>query len=523
MTEERTAVLVVGAGLGGLSATMFLAQHGVAVLTVERHASTAIHPRATGQNWRTMELFRWAGIDADVLDASGRASQGLRITVAPSLDGPVFHQIIEDSDDVDMSGATSMPHGMAGQEVVEPIMLARAEKFGGRVRFRTELVSFEQDADGVTALLRHRDTGEETTVRARYLVAADGGRSPVRERLGIPSTGPGIIGHNIGVVFDADLGERLKPDVTDLYYLQNPGFTAGFCNTDIPGRFVFAPDYFPEKGEKVEDFTADRLTRMIRIATDLPDLEPAIRWIGPWEIGARVASRFRDGRVFLVGDAAKVTPPTGGQGGNTAVGDGHDLAWKLAAVLRDEAGSELLDTYDAERRPIATMVVDTSLHNMKQRMRPDLDVSELTPPVDPVAGILGFRYVSSAVLAEDSGERTENPFEPSGRPGFRAPDTAIAGPGSSTVDLLGRGWVLLARSTSWRDAATDISTEIGVEISCFVAGTDFTSPDFATRYGLSDGGATLIRPDGVVAWRTPAAVEDPAGTLWNVLGQVLSR
>jgi hypothetical protein len=131
--------------------------------------------------------------------------------------------------------------------------------------------------------------------------------------------------------------------------------------------------------------------------------------------------------------------------------------------------------------------------------------------------------VSSAVLAEDSGERTENPFEPSGRPGFRAPDTAIAGPGSSTVDLLGRGWVLLARSTAWRDAATDISTEIGVEIGCFVEGTDFTSPDFATRYGLSDGGATLIRPDGVVAWRTPAAVEDPAGTLWNVLGQVLSR
>jgi hypothetical protein len=262
---------------------------------------------------------------------------------------------------------------------------------------------------------------------------------------------------------------------------------------------------------------------MIRIATDLPELEPVFHWIGPWEIGARVATDFRAGRVFLVGDAAKVTPPTGGQGGNTAVGDGHDLAWKLAAVLRGEAGPGLLDTYDAERRPIATMIVDTSLHNMKQRMRPDLDVSGLTPPGDPLAGILGFRYVSSAVLAEDSGERTESPFDPSGRPGFRAPDTALDGPVSSTVDLLGHGWVLLACAGSWRDAALDISAEIGVKVTCFVEGTDFTSRDFATRYGLSPGGASLIRPDGVVAWRSRVAVEDPPGTLWNVLGQLLSR
>jgi putative polyketide hydroxylase len=523
MTKD-VEVLVVGAGLGGLSATLFLALHGVDVLTVERHASTAIHPRASGQNYRTMELFRFAGIDADVLTASGRASQGLRITVASSLGGQVFHQLMEDGDDAFMSPATSMRHGMAGQEVVEPIMLARAEKSGARVEFRTELVSFETDEDGVTALLRHRDTGEETTVRARYLVAADGGRSPVRERLGIETTGPGIIGHNVGVVFEADLGDRLKPAVTDLYYLQNPEFTAGFCNTDIPGRFVFSPDYYPEKGEKAEDFTPERLIGMIRTATDLPELEPVLHWIGPWEIGAQVATTFRAGRVFLAGDAAKITPPTGGQGGNTAVGDGHDLAWKLAAVLRGEAGDGLLDTYDAERRPIATMIVDTSLHNMKQRLRPDLDVSGLTPPADPYAAMLGFRYASTAVLAEDdSDERTENPLEPTGRPGFRAPDVAIGVDGTdrSTVDLLGHGWVLLAASggEAWRSAAADSY----VEIACHVEGTDFTGPGFAVRYGLEPGGATLVRPDGMVAWRAKGPVEDPVGTLRDVLARVLSR
>jgi 2-polyprenyl-6-methoxyphenol hydroxylase-like FAD-dependent oxidoreductase len=528
MAAEDVEVLVVGAGLGGLSASMFLAQHGVDVLTVERHAGTAIHPRATGQNQRTMELFRFAGIDSDVLKASGRASQGLRITVASSIDGAVFHQIIDDSDTIDVSAATSMRLGMAGQEVVEPIMLARAEKFGGRVRFRTELVSFGQDADGVTALLRHRDTGEETTVHARYLVAADGGRSPIRERLGIATEGPGIIGHNIGVVFEADLGNRLKPDITELYYLQNPAFTAGFCNTDFPNRFVFAPDYYPEKGDKVEDFTRRRLIELIRIATDLPELEPVIHWVGPWEIGAQIATAFRSGRAFLVGDAAKITPPTGGQGGNTAVGDGHDLAWKLAAVLRGEAGEGLLDTYDAERRPIARMVVDTSLHNMKQRMRPDLDVSRLTQPVEAFAGMLGFRYSSTAVLPEEeSAERTENPLEPTGRAGFRAPDVAIARNGTEqhTVDLFGHGWVLLTASGSepWRDGTAAISAETGVRIACHTEGTDFTSELFATRYGLDHGGATLVRPDGIVAWRTTGAVEDPAGTLRDVLGRVLSR
>jgi hypothetical protein len=149
-------------------------------------------------------------------------------------------------------------------------------------------------------------------------------------------------------------------------------------------------------------------------------------------------------------------------------------------VLLGEAGEALLDTYEAERRPIATMIVDTSLHNMKQRMRPDLDVSGLTPPVEPFAGMLGFCYSSTAVLREvQSTERTENPLEPTGRPGFRAPDVAITRNGStnqSTVDLFGHGWVLLTAfgGEPWRDAAADISAEICVGIACHIEGTDFT-------------------------------------------------
>lgn len=518
MTEEHVDVLVAGAGLAGLTASMVLAQHGVRVLTVDRHPGTSIHPRASGQNSRTMELYRYAGVDRKVLGVSKRASQGLRITIASSLDGEVFHRILEDLSEIDLDAATGVPWAMAGQDVVEPILLARAEELGARVRFSTELMSFEQDDDGVTAVL---NTG---IVRAKYLVAADGGRSPARRRLGVPTEGMGTIGQAIGVVFDADLGDRLQPDITDLYYLQHPLFTGVLVNTDTPGRFVFGTDLRPDKGEKTEDFTEERVTELIRLATDLPGLEPDIRWIGAWEIAARVATTFRVGRVFFAGDAAKVTPPTGGMGGNTAVGDGHDVAWKLAAVVRGDAGPGLLDSYEAERKPFAETVVTASLHNLKERLRPDLDLTGLPEPVDAIELALGYRCRSAAVMIDDDDpRRTENPNRPSGRAGFRAPHVPITvdGESLSTVDLFGPGWVLLTTDPAWREAAA--STRPAV--TCRVLGEDFLAAEelFTGRYGIHADGATLVRPDGVVAWRSAHGGEDRTSVLAGVLHHVLAR
>ncbi|GLY64544.1 aklavinone 12-hydroxylase RdmE [Amycolatopsis taiwanensis] len=522
MTEETVDVLVVGAGLGGLSASMFLAQQGIRVLTVERHPSTAIHPRASGQSLRTMELYRFAGIDEKVLGVSKRASQGLRITIAESLNGHVIHRILEDVSEIDLNAAVGVPWGMAGQDVVEPILLARAEELGARVRFSTELVSFEQDDDGVTAVL------SSGTVRAKYLVAADGGRSRIRERLGIDTEGMGVLGNAIGVVFDADLGDRLEPDVTDLYHLRHSSFTGVLVNTDVPNRFVFGTDFHPEKGEKADDFTPERVTELIRLATDLPGLRPDIRWIGAWEMAAKIASRFRSGRVLLVGDAAKVTPPTGGMGGNTAVGDGHDVAWKLAAVLRGEAGPALLDSYEAERKPFAELVVNASLHNLKHRMMPHLDISGLPEPVNQVELALGYRCFSAAVLIEDDDPRpTEDPNRPSGRAGFRAPHVPITvdGISMSTVDLLGHVWVLVTADPSWRPVVATAGEAVGLRLDCRVLGSDFDASEelFLARYGIQSTGATLVRPDGVVAWRAVTGVDDPDSTLREVLTHLLSR
>lgn len=505
---ERVDVLVVGAGLGGLSASMFLAIEGARVLTVERHPGTSLHPRASGQTPRTMELYRFAGIDNEVLGVSERASGGLRITVASSLRGQVFHRITEDLRHLDLSTATAAPWGMAGQDVVEPVLAERARKAGADLRFSTALVSFEQDADGVTAAL-----GDGTEVRASYLVAADGGRSRVREALGVTVSGVGAIARSLGIVFEADLGQAMQPDLTDLYYLQHPEFTGALVNTDVPGRYVCSIDLRPG-----QELTQDELVRLIRLATDAPDLRPRIRWTGEWEMAARVADRFAVGRVFLAGDAAKVTPPTGGMGGNTAVADGHDIAWKLAAVLRGDAGPGLLDSYQAERKPIAEMVVSTSLHNAKERMFPDLDLTGVPGPVDQIALTLGFRYRSGAVLTDDTGDTDllEDPVRPSGRPGFRAPHLPAGG--GSTWDLLGAGWVVFG-TPGWREATEAVRADTGIALKFAERGADFADPDDV--FGLGPDGASLVRPDGIVAWRGQPT--DRAGTLRDALDRVLSK
>ncbi|KAA2254311.1 FAD-dependent monooxygenase [Solihabitans fulvus] len=528
MVEERVPVLVVGAGLAGLSTAMFLARRGVRSLVVEKHAGTSIHPRASGQSPRTMELLRFAGIHDEVLAASYGMAGGMRIIIAESMRGTVYQTILGNKEDWDASAFSPLPWGMATQDRVEPIMLERATELGARVSFSTELISVDQDDDGVTATLLDRTNGRLTHVRADYLVAADGGRSPIRERLGIACRGPGTLGHSLGVLFEADLSEIVEPGSASLYYLKNPAFTGVIVTMDNYGKHGFGVEYHPENGESAADFPPERITELLRIATDVPDLTPTILGVQAWEIGAKVAERFRDGRVFLAGDAAKVTPPTGGLGGNTAVQDGYDLAWKLAAVLRGEAGAGLLDSYEPERRPFAEMVVAHSMHNAADRM--NVGASKNEGQIDAFELQFGYRCRSAAVLAEDDeAAPTENPREPSGRPGFRAPHVPLILDGTelSTVDLFGGDWVVFTGPEGglWHEAARHAADRLGVPVRAYGVGPGLADPTggLVDRYGLGAGGASLVRPDGVVAWRATREVDDPAATLHAALATVLSR
>jgi putative polyketide hydroxylase len=499
---EIMTVLIAGAGLSGLSAAMFLGLHGVETLVVERHAGTSIYPKARGQFPHTMEALRLAGVDRKMIEVSP-PDAGFTIIVAASAAGPVFNEISVDARGPDLSTLSTAAWANASQERVEPILAERARQLGAEIRFSTELDHFTQDAEGVTATLHDLGTGERTEVRASYLVAADGHRSPIRRALGIGQHGRGVLGQGTGVVFEADLAAVLPRNA--LVYLRNadlPGGGGVLVSTDEPNRFAF--------GTGPGEYSDERWVDMIRTATGVPDLAVTMVSAGGTNTDTKhfVADRFSAGRVHLIGDAARVMPPTGAFGGNTAILDGFYLAWKLAMVVRGEAGPGLLGSHDPERRPYSDFIAEQQYAAFVQRMRPDLADETVAAPVDPVSkAFFGYRHISDAVVLEpgDRGELLENPEEPTGRPGSRAPHVLVDG--VSTIEWFGRGFVVLSGSQHWIDVATSLGLT-----------AHLVDDDVTKAYGVTPSGAVLVRPDFFIAWRT----QDEEGDLGAALRRVLA-
>jgi hypothetical protein len=377
------------------------------------------------------------------------------------------------------------------------------------VRFNTEVIDFNQDSDGVNAHVRDRATGATQTVRARYLIAADGTNSPVREALSLARHGPGVLQHWMNVIFEADL-----PTTLEGRQLRSV-FVTDINGTFVPrgdGRWLMAVQYVPERGERPEDFTPDVCRDLIRRGAGRPELAVNVIDARPWEAAAAVADRFSVGRVFLVGDSAHVMPPTGGFGGNTGIQDGHNLAWKLDAVVHGAAGHGLLDTYDAERRPVADRTVAQALARLQAWFK---DPSRKLPPPEPIvddnAVIFGYRYPNGAFVAEEDDAPVdffENPRAPTGRPGSRAPHLIVkhAGEEMSTVDLFAGKWVLFGgpEGRLWAELLRDTPSAAALRVVCHGIEPAGSLQDIHrgwSAYGVDADGAVLIRPDGVVAWR----------------------
>jgi hypothetical protein len=293
-----------------------------------------------------------------------------------------------------------------------------------------------------------------------------------------------------------------------------------------------------ESGELTSDLWADtsegKCIELAREALGAPELDIEIETVQRWNACAEWAERFQDGRVFIAGDAAHNMPPTGGFGGNVGIQDAHNLAWKLAYVLRETAGPELLATYDAERRPVGELSAEQAYTRYVLRLAPELGKEDLQPIVPEYAVELGYRYRSSSVIPEDGaddGALHENPHEPSASPGTRLPHVVVERDGEpvSTHDLLGRGFLLLAggEAQAWCDAARAASERLGVDLDAYRVGTgaDLADPDgcFADVYATGAGGAVLVRPDGFIAWRARAAQADADSLLGGVLERVLAR
>ncbi|MFH8936396.1 FAD-dependent oxidoreductase [Streptomyces griseosporeus] len=539
---HHVPVLIVGGSLVGLSTSLFLGRLGVRHTLVERHSGTSIHPRGRGNNVRTMELFRVTGTEPDIHRAAETLAGNHGILQTPTLVGDAGEWLFRE---IDPGGglARFSPTGwcLCSQNDLEPVLLRHAGRLGGDLRYSTEMLSFEEDPDGVTALVKSRETGEHTRIRAEYLVAADGPRSPVREQLGIGQSGPGELFHNVSVTFRS---RRLADVVGDrrfiVCYLTSPGADGALLPVDNREHWVFHAPWHPEQGETLEEFTDERCADHIRRAVGDLGLDVEITGRAPWHAAQRVARSYRSGRVFLAGDSAHEMSPTGAFGSNTGIQDAHNLAWKLAAVLGGWAGDGLLESYDAERRPVAEATSARAAARSAEHSHPGFAPPPGTGGGGPQRGILnvalGYRYPHGAVLGAD----TAAPVVPeklglSGEPGTRAPHLWVRHQGErrSTLDLYEKSLVLLSdaeEGPDWHRAALRLAEELSVPLVShrFGALDDVAGlvaedgADWAERHGTTRAGAVLVRPDGFVAWRSAGAPEEGAEpTLRHVLTTVL--
>jgi putative polyketide hydroxylase len=504
-------VLVVGGGLVGLAASMFLAQQGLRVWLVERHGSTSSHPKLRGVSARTMEMYRSAGIE-DAVRAAGENHFGAAI--GDSLAGQ-YERVLQPLALARQNRLSPTTHYACDQDRMEPILLQRSAELGAQLFYGCTAVNIEQHESAVTAHVRWSSStiGTRTAaappsrITARYLVAADGARGTIRTSLGIARHGQPIPGKGLSVLFDADLEPALRGRRISTLIAPAKGSLL-FTRGEARNHNWFALTPRTELDSIDPDSVAAEAIPMIRSLVGVADLDIAIHSAMTWSTGAFVADRYRAGRVFLVGDAAHLMPPYGGFGGNTGIADAHNLAWKLAAVCSGDAGDSLLDTYESERQPITEY---TLKHVMLRAGDGIGQFFRQFDEFDPNAITLGFRYPMATAVGFDPELPVEDPAQPSGQPGTRAPHIPLKGAVSSTLDLLDPcAFTFLAPDASSYASALRTYPVAGLQLR------ELRRQDIADRnlwdriFPTPATAGLLIRPDGVICWRAQSTHSVPA-------------
>lgn len=512
MQTEQHDVVIVGAGLAGLSTAVFLALNGVRALVLERNPSTSILPKARGQNPITMEAMRVAAITDAIFAARPPGEPGITSKVSESMTGKVIYDHVAHRPD--FSKFSPEVPGMASQARAEAALLQRATALGVEARFNSHCEQLEEHADQV--VLRVKDPGGDNyTIEAQYVIAADGIRGTLAEQVGIGSHGLGLLKSVTAVRFNADLSLWSGNNAMTIHYVKNAQLPDGsgiLVSTDYPQQWV--ANFSADLERDVETTKA-----LIRLLVGVPDLDFEITGDTTYNYSHRIADRLSSARVFLAGDAAHVMPPTGGQGGNTAMQDGYYLGWKLAYVLRGLAGPALLQTYDTERRPYAEIVCTWQAANLAERR----DMKELATligePIDHAKMMFGYVCPDGAfVRAPDDlpppdSNPFENPAEPTGMPGARVPFATLQ---SSAGDIntrrsLGQHFQIYTEDADFAEAAQAIAHDLGIAQQTSVVAS--VEPLNARR-----GDAVLVRPDGMVAWRGK-----DADALAHAYQQILAR
>ncbi|MEU0505390.1 FAD-dependent monooxygenase [Nocardia sp. NPDC005998] len=446
-----TDVLIAGGGSVGLMLAVLLRHHGIKPLVVEAKPELSPHPRANGIGSRSMEILREVGLERAVNEAAVDLQAG-KIT-GRTLAEADFTEGVEwkVKTAAELTYTPARIRGTCAQSRLDRVLITRA----GEVEFGVALDSFEQDPGGITATL-----SDGRIVRTHYLVGADGVRSRVRQVLGIGVTGPGAMGpETTSVLFDADLHPRQPFAMCHIEHPDAPGL---LVTVDGEREWVFLT---PLDTEPTPD--------LIHTALGDPSVEVNIRSVLKFRGRGQVADQLSVGRVFLVGDAAHAIPPSGAFGLNSGIADAHNLAWKLAHVLRGDAGQELLETYHTERHPVALMTMEQAhlrFHNPSLHWGKDMaEARKAAGAINAPVVHMGYRYGSTELPSTEDVTRNLD-----GSPGSRLPHMWVRD-GVSTLDLVGSQWCVLTADPA-------VTADVPVHVV----------PDWPY-------GTLLVRPDRIVS------------------------
>ncbi|WP_133139169.1 FAD-dependent monooxygenase [Legionella genomosp. 1] len=538
--EQKTQVLITGAGPVGLSTAIGLARQGIKSVVIEKHPGTTNHPKARGVNTRTMEIFRLWGLESQ-LRQHQLPAEAHRFIWLESLQGKELTRV---NAKPRPSSYSPTEVAVISQDRVEEALLAAAQSYPQiQCCFNTKMIGFEQDESGVKTTVLDTVSQKQYLIESEYMVAADGANSSTRPLLGIDMQGKDNLGEFCNIYCEMDLSKYLN---------DRPSVGFMFTRKDIMGTSLLSKDgskrwlvgvrydHIPELTR--ESFTDQFCIELIENLVDDKSIQIKLINKAFWTMAALIAENYRKGRIILAGDAAHRLPPTGGLGMNTGVQDAHNLAWKLAAVIKGYGTTSLLDTYYEERAPIAQNNIAWSTKNAMRFTRifeaiynEDYEtmsaaLEEQNEHLNQVGLDIGFRYESGAMIAENSPPPSPNTsdYQPSTYPGSRAPHYPLEKNGVtiSTLDLFDHHFVLLSADSNqeWYKAVSAINNKYPIKSYRIGEKGELQDPqgDWLKVYELTQSGAVLVRPDGHIAWRTIEKLTDPQNKLEQILNEILT-
>ncbi|WP_433207224.1 FAD-dependent monooxygenase [Nocardia sp. CA-107356] len=516
--SSRAQVLIVGGSIVGASAALFLAARGVTPVLVEKHATVSTRLRAKLFYPRTMEAYRAVGVAESVYAVERGLPPSDHAAVVDSLAGPERKRWRLPAAD-DFSAISPCSSAFVKQADLEEVVRAHARSAGADLRFGHRFLDLRQHENHVIARVLDADN-EQYTIEADYLLAADGNSSAIRAGSGIGRSGNEVVAHILEIGFDADLRSVLEGRRLAMAWADLPE-RAYLSWTTAQDRGAVSVQYDPAVTDPAT-FDGQRCREIVSRALGLPASELTVTGIRPWQMGGLVADSYRTGRIFLLGDAAHVTPPTGGFGANTGIQDAWNLTSKLVSVLRGIADSRLLDDYEPERRAIGRLTVTQALMRLGDRAE---TLPEKEPMLSEAAVALGYRYQVPGT--DPSLPEADEPARWRGEPGTRLPHLWISD-GVSTLDLVRDGRYLLltgAHGRAWALAAREVDPP-GAFLDMAVLPSerqDHLTELPADLCGISHDGALLVRPDHVIAWRAAGSTPDAAAVLTAATRHELAR